>query len=385
MGPTGPIDGLAAGRWPSGVAGGPVRRPHRAVVVDEQRLAGRAGRADRPARRQLPVPPPALRRPDAQAAAPGGGRRLRGRDADQPEQPRARRRTGDGAHGEGGGGRASPAMFGLDPAPRPPDQQRDDGQPRGAVRGSRAAPASAGVAYSTDSHYTHARMCHVLGVESIDGRHRRRAGASTSTRLARRCCATGRDRHRGRHRRGRPAWAPSTRSTEIVALAGEHGVRVHVDAAYGGFFRLLADGRDRRPRRGAAAALAGDRRGRLGRGRPAQARPAAVRLRGGAVRATPTSAGSTRTTRRTRTSPPTSSTSARSAWSARGPGAAAAALWLTLQVFPLTREGLGGVLAAGRRAAVRWHALLDESDVLRPLRAPRRRHRHVPAPPGAGI
>jgi len=42
-------------------------------------------------------------------------------------------------------------------------------------------------------------------------------------------------------------------------------------------------------------------------------------------------------------------------------GAAAAALWLTLQLLPLTRDGLGAVLAAGRRAALDWAGLLAES------------------------
>jgi glutamate/tyrosine decarboxylase-like PLP-dependent enzyme len=45
-------------------------------------------------------------------------------------------------------------------------------------------------------------------------------------------------------------------------------------------------------------------------------------------------------------------------------GAAAAALWLTLQVFPLTRDGLGAVLRPGRRAALRWAELIDGSDLL---------------------
>jgi glutamate/tyrosine decarboxylase-like PLP-dependent enzyme len=46
-------------------------------------------------------------------------------------------------------------------------------------------------------------------------------------------------------------------------------------------------------------------------------------------------------------------------------GAAAAALWLTLQALPLsTDEGLGAVLAAGRRAALAWAGRLRESDVL---------------------
>jgi glutamate/tyrosine decarboxylase-like PLP-dependent enzyme len=42
-------------------------------------------------------------------------------------------------------------------------------------------------------------------------------------------------------------------------------------------------------------------------------------------------------------------------------GAAAAALWATLEMFPLTMEGLGAVISPGRRAARRWAELLRES------------------------
>src|SRR6202041_1441633 len=45
-------------------------------------------------------------------------------------------------------------------------------------------------------------------------------------------------------------------------------------------------------------------------------------------------------------------------------GAAAAALWLTFRLLPPTPDGLGQVLAAGRRAALAWSALIDKSDVL---------------------
>ena len=45
-------------------------------------------------------------------------------------------------------------------------------------------------------------------------------------------------------------------------------------------------------------------------------------------------------------------------------GAAAAALWLTLQVFPLTPEGLGAVLRPCRRAALRWAELISDADRL---------------------
>ena len=45
-------------------------------------------------------------------------------------------------------------------------------------------------------------------------------------------------------------------------------------------------------------------------------------------------------------------------------GASAAALWLTLQLLPLTADGLGQVLAACRRAALGWAALIGESGPL---------------------
>jgi glutamate/tyrosine decarboxylase-like PLP-dependent enzyme len=45
-------------------------------------------------------------------------------------------------------------------------------------------------------------------------------------------------------------------------------------------------------------------------------------------------------------------------------GAAAAALWLTFRLLPPTPDGLGQVLAAGRRAALAWSALIEKSAVL---------------------
>jgi glutamate/tyrosine decarboxylase-like PLP-dependent enzyme len=45
-------------------------------------------------------------------------------------------------------------------------------------------------------------------------------------------------------------------------------------------------------------------------------------------------------------------------------GAAAAALWLTFQLLPPTPDGLGRVLAAGRRAALDWARLLSDSALL---------------------
>ena len=52
-------------------------------------------------------------------------------------------------------------------------------------------------------------------------------------------------------------------------------------------------------------------------------------------------------------------------------GAAAGALWLTLQIMPLQpHRGLGPVLAAGLRAARNWHSLLQSSSYLSAFQSP---------------
>ena len=82
------------------------------------------------------------------------------------------------------------------------------------------------IAFKTDAHYTHSRMCAVLGVEGI---------------------AT--DDLEAAARSGRVGTVVVTAGTtglgtvdaveEAVPWRERHGVRVHVDAAYGGFFTLL--------------------------------------------------------------------------------------------------------------------------------------------------
>jgi glutamate/tyrosine decarboxylase-like PLP-dependent enzyme len=51
-------------------------------------------------------------------------------------------------------------------------------------------------------------------------------------------------------------------------------------------------------------------------------------------------------------------------------GAAAAALWLTFQLLPPRPDGLGQVLAAGRRAALDWSPMLAASGRLRLYQRP---------------
>ena len=59
-------------------------------------------------------------------------------------------------------------------------------------------------------------------------------------------------------------------------------------------------------------------------------------------------------------------------------GAAAAALWLTLRALPLRRDaGLGTSLAAGVRAARAWSELIAGSGRARAARRARARHPHV--------
>ena len=239
----------------------------------------RVGRVRRADGRPLPVLPPALRRPDAQAAAPGRGGRLPRGDARQPQQPRARRRPRGQRRSRSRSVEQLRVMFGL-PAP---------GLGHLTSSGTIANLEALWVAREVHPGKRHRpqrrRALHArahVRAARHDGhrrRARRAAGGSTST-PSRRECAQGRRRHGRPHRRlDRPRRHRPRRRGARAARALRRA-----PARRRRLRRLLhAAGARRGPAR-RARAVRRDRAVRLGRRRPPQARPAALRVRRGALR-----------------------------------------------------------------------------------------------------
>lgn len=215
-----------------------------------------------------------------------------------------------------------------------------------------------GVAYSTEAHYTHGRMCGVLGVEGhavpVDDRGRMDLDALEEL-----------------LRTGRVGTVVLTAGTtalgavepvdEALALRERYGVRIHVDAAYGGFFTLLAGAE------GPAGLPAAPWRA-IGQCDSIVVDPHKHGLQPygcGAVLFRDPSVGRFYL----HDSPYTYFTSddlhlGEISLECSRAGAAAAALWLTFQLLPPTPDGLGQALAAGRRAALRWADLIEKSEHL---------------------
>ncbi|WP_214413692.1 pyridoxal phosphate-dependent decarboxylase family protein [Sphaerisporangium fuscum] len=220
-----------------------------------------------------------------------------------------------------------------------------------------------GVAYSEDAHYTHGRMCHLLGVPSFpvatDGAGRMDLQA-LETLL----------------RTGRVGTVVMTAGTtglgaidpidQALGFRERHDVRVHVDGAYGGFFTLIADdsadGVPAAPFRAIASCdsvVVDPHKHGLqpyGCGAVLFRDPAVGRFY-------------------KHDSPYTYFTSeelhlGEISLECSRAGASAAALWLTLRVLPLDPGGLGAVLRPGRRAVLRWTELLAGSEVLAPYQSP---------------
>jgi glutamate/tyrosine decarboxylase-like PLP-dependent enzyme len=215
-----------------------------------------------------------------------------------------------------------------------------------------------GIAFSSEAHYTHGRMCGVLGVP----------GTAVGVDAAGRMDLGELDALLAGGRIGTVVATAGTTSLgaidpvhEISAVARRYGVRVHVDAAYGGFFTLLAGmddaaGLDPAPWRAIASCdsvVVDPHKHGLqpyGCGAVLFADPEVGRFF-------------------VHDSPYTYFTSdelhlGEISLECSRAGAAAAALWLTFALIPPAPEGLGQVLAAGRRAALAWAGLLRDSGQL---------------------
>jgi glutamate/tyrosine decarboxylase-like PLP-dependent enzyme len=204
-----------------------------------------------------------------------------------------------------------------------------------------------GVAYGANAHYTHGRMCQVLRMPARsvpatpDGRIDLDAlDAACATGEIGTVVLTG----------GTTGLGVVDRIDEALALRERHGVRIHVDAAYGGFFALLDDAPAGLRATGAADSIVIDPHKHglqpYGCGAVLFADPGVGRLYA-------------------HDSPYTYFTSDRlhlgeiSLECSRA-GAAAAALWLTLRAVPIKP-----VVSAARRAALAFADRLDASDALR--------------------
>jgi glutamate/tyrosine decarboxylase-like PLP-dependent enzyme len=212
------------------------------------------------------------------------------------------------------------------------------------------APGTA-VVHSEGAHYTHRRMCQVLGVES------RAVPAHPDGRID--LDAVEAEVARGGV--GTVVLTPGTTGQGAIddvrsalELKDRHGVRLHVDGAYGGFFALLGEHDAYAAISGCDSVVVDPHKHGLqpyGCGAVLFADPTVGRFY-------------------KHDSPYTYFTSdelhlGEISLECSRAGAAAGALWLTLQAFPLERDrGLGPVLAACRRAALALAERVRASDAL---------------------
>jgi glutamate/tyrosine decarboxylase-like PLP-dependent enzyme len=220
------------------------------------------------------------------------------------------------------------------------------------------------VAYSAQAHYTHARMCEVLGLRTVevpsDRNGRMDIDALNALCLSERIgtvVAT----------LGTTGVGAIDSMPRLLELGVRYGFRVHVDAAYGGFFRLIADG--------SVDGVATESFAEMGQADSIVVDPHKHGLQPygcGCVLFRDPSVGRFYK----HDSPYTYFTSdelhlGEISLECSRPGAAAAALWTTLRVLPLDgHAGLGAVLRRCRRAALDWAELLRTSTRLSLLLEP---------------
>ncbi|MEM1096263.1 MAG: aminotransferase class V-fold PLP-dependent enzyme, partial [Bacteroidota bacterium] len=213
------------------------------------------------------------------------------------------------------------------------------------------------VAFTEAAHYTHGRMAEVIGLDTArlatdaDGRldvaalEQRLADGDIGTIVV---------------TAGTTGFGTVDPIADIVSVCREAGVRIHVDAAYGGFYTILA----------------WDDNARLGehtkRHYRAVAKCDSVAIDPHKHGLQPYGCGSILFRDPSvgrfyqHDSPYTYFTSdelhlGEISLECSRAGAAAGALWLTLQVFPLDMSGLGAILQAGIDAAQQWADLLRQS------------------------
>lgn len=216
------------------------------------------------------------------------------------------------------------------------------------------------IAFSSEAHYTHRRMCEVIGARAVeiavdeqgrmdleDLRAQLQTGEIGTVVMT----------------AGTTALGAVEAIDEAVQLWSEYDFRIHVDAAYGGFFRLLAD--DGTLDANAAAAFRA-----IAQCDSVVIDPHKHGLQPygcGAVLFRDPAVGRFYK----HDSPYTYFTSnelhlGEISLECSRAGAAAAALWTTMQCFPLKADaGLGAVLRKTRQAALAWAKLIEESEQLR--------------------
>jgi len=204
-----------------------------------------------------------------------------------------------------------------------------------------------GIAYGANAHYTHARMCQVLRMPAVQVQADAHGRIDLDALDA--ACAAG-DVGTIVLTAGTTGLGAVDRVDEALALRERHGVRIHVDAAYGGFFALLEDAPPGLHALGGADSVVIDPHKHslqpYGCGAVLFADPAVGRLYA-------------------HDSPYTYFTSdalhlGEISLECSRAGAAAAALWLTLRAVDMAP-----ILAAARRAARAFAARVRESETLR--------------------
>jgi len=220
-----------------------------------------------------------------------------------------------------------------------------------------------GIAHSADAHYTHPRMSSLLRMESTPIPTDREGRMDL-------------DALESELKTGRIGTIVATLGTtglgaldplhEIIPLARKYNARMHVDAAYGGFFTLVADDSDQGVASAPYRAIA-DADSVVVDPHKHGLQPYGC----GALLFKDPSVGRYYK----HDSPYTYFSSdelhlGEISIECSRPGAAAAALWLTLELFPLTSEGLGAALRPGRRAALAWHEHVSEPEALTNYQAP---------------